>query len=451
MFDVLTYEKGGSVLRMLEQYLGETVFRDGIRLYLKKHRYANATTTDLWDALEQNSGQPVRTMMDTWILQGGFPLVTLDAGHLSQRPFSYGPTKGKSAIGDRWLVPVLTRSLGSGETSHHLLSTDAIDVADPLPVVVNAGGSGYFRSRYGKAELAALAPRVAELEELERATLLSDYAAALFANAITWEEFLTIARGLGDQDEPNPWESVLGAFDMVNRALDDAQRETLRRELHELFEPQLERLGWDPKPGEGELAPQLRSIVIFTLGTIGQDEAVRKEAVRRFDADEMDGDIAQSVLRVVASQNRPGDYETYLERHRHAATPQEDMRYLTALGGFSDEGVALDAAERCLIELRSQDAPLVIPALMRNPVTGPAVWRYITDHWDQATTRISKNHHNRLALAVTTFINDPVFAEEVETFHTAHPVPGGYPASVEQQLERMRVGLEFASTIRAQF
>ena len=76
MFDVLTYEKGGSVLRMLEQYLGETIFRDGIRLYLQQHSYANATTTDLWDALEENSGQPVRTMMDTWILQGGFP-----AGH----------------------------------------------------------------------------------------------------------------------------------------------------------------------------------------------------------------------------------------------------------------------------------------------------------------------------------------------------------------------------------
>ncbi len=451
MFDVLTYEKGGSVLRMLEQYLGETVFRDGIRLYLRKHLYANATTTDLWDALEENSGQPVRMMMDTWILQGGFPLVTLDAGRLTQRPFSYGPAKGSSAIGDDWLVPVLTRTLDGGGPSHHLLSTEAIEVEEPAPVVVNAGGSGFFRSRYGAKELEALAPRVAELEELERATLLSDYAAALFANAITWDEFLTIARGLGDQDEPNPWESVAGAFDMVNRALDEPQRATLRRELRELFAPQLQRLGWDPSPGEGELAPQLRSIVILTLGAIGQDEDVRKEAVRRFEADEMDGDIALSILRVVASLDRPGDYETYLERHRHAATPQEDLRYLTALGGFRDEKVALDAAEKCLIDFRSQDAPLIIPALMRNDATGPAVWRYVTDHWDQATSRISKNLHNRLALGVTTFIKDPSFADEVEAFHTANPVPGGYPASVEQQLERMRVGVEFAATIRAQF
>ncbi len=451
MFDVLTYEKGGSVLRMLEQYLGETTFRDGIRLYLQKHSYANATTTDLWDALEENSSQPVRTMMDTWILQGGFPLVTLEAGRLSQRPFSYGPAKGKSAIGSSWLVPVKTRSLQGGDATRHLLGVDDGEVTDASPVIVNAGGSGYFRSRYGASELAALAPRVSELEELERSTLLADYAAALFANAITWEEFLAIARGLGNQDEPNPWESVAASFDIVNRALDEGQRPTLRRQLHELFGPQLERLGWDPRPGEGELAPQLRSLVIGMLGTIGQDEDVRKEAVRRFEANEMDGDIALSILRVVASQDRPGDYETFLERHRHASTPQEDLRYLTALGAFRSESTALDATERCLIEFRSQDAPLVIPALMRNDLTGPSVWRYITEHWDEATQRISSNHHARLAGGITTFIKDPAFADEVEAFHVAHPVPGGYPATVEQQLERMRVGLEFARTIRTQF
>src|ERR1700722_12738032 len=120
MFDVLTYEKGGSVLRMLEQYLGEEVFRDGIRLYLKKHSYANAVTTDLWDALEENSGQPVRNVMDTWILQGGFPLVTLSGGRVTQQPFSYLPQSETSAIGNEWLVPRPSRSLNGGEATAHL-------------------------------------------------------------------------------------------------------------------------------------------------------------------------------------------------------------------------------------------------------------------------------------------------------------------------------------------
>ena len=78
MFDVLTYEKGAAVLRMLEQYLGEAEFRDGIRHYLTTHQFANTETTDLWDAIEESTGEPVRQVMDTWIFQGGYPVVEVE-------------------------------------------------------------------------------------------------------------------------------------------------------------------------------------------------------------------------------------------------------------------------------------------------------------------------------------------------------------------------------------
>ena len=115
MFDLLTYEKGCAVLRMLEQYIGPEVFRDGVRTYLKAHAYANTVTTDLWDALEEASGEPVRDVMNTFILQGGHPLVSLHGDTLEQQPFSYGPVPDgvESAIGDAWNVPVAVRTLPS--------------------------------------------------------------------------------------------------------------------------------------------------------------------------------------------------------------------------------------------------------------------------------------------------------------------------------------------------
>ncbi len=451
MFDSLTYEKGGSVLRMAEQYLGETVFRDGIRRYLLDHRYANTVTTDLWDALESVSGQPVRDMMNTWILQGGHPLVTLADGELRQQPFVFGDPAHKGAIGDRWLVPVMTRSLEGGAPSRHLLGDEPVRVDDHPPVVVNAGGSGVFRSRYDAAALAALAPRVGELDELERATLLADAWAALFARQLTWAEFYTTASGLGEQDEPTPWHFVATALDMVRRALDEPARTTLAHQVTALAAPHLARLGWDRQPDEDVLRAQTRALIIGLLGIAGGDESVRAEARRRFTTGEMDGDLAATILRIVADQNHPGDYETFLERYRHAPTPQEEMRYLTALGGFSDERLALDAAERCFHEFRPQDAPIVLMALTRNEQTGPAVWRYLTSRWDEALARFSPSHHSRLAAGVPTFIRDPAFAAEVEAFHVAHPVVGGYPATVPQQLERLRIGLAFATAIRSQF
>jgi hypothetical protein len=332
-----------------------------------------------------------------------------------------------------------------------LLGEEAIEITDAKPVVLNAGGSGVFRSRYSSAELTQLAPRVSELEELERATLLSDSYAALLANAITWADFYAVASGLGDQDEPNPWETVAAALDMVRRPLTDVQRAKVRDQARTLFAPQLTRLGWDPKPGDGDLAPQLRAVAISTLGVVGEDEAVQREAVRRFEANDLNGDIAAAILRVVANLDRPGDYDAFLQRYRDATTPQDEMRYQVGLWAFRDEAVALDAARLCLREFRNQDGPLILPVLMRNEVTGPAVWRFVTDNWDEATKRFPSNYHARLAYSVYTFIKDPAFAAEVEAFHVAHPVPGGYPANVTQSLERLRVGLAFADVIRQQF
>jgi puromycin-sensitive aminopeptidase len=449
MFDVLTYEKGGSVLRMLELYLGEKIYRDGIRQYLAQHSYANTVTTDLWDALEGASGQPVRNLMNTWILQGGHPLVSLENGRISQQPFAYGPARGESAIGTSWLTPVFTRSLNGAAPSRHLLGDAAIDVTDASPVVLNAGGSGVFRSRYATAELAAIAARLGEFEELERVTLLADSWAALFAGHSTWAEFHAVAKGLGDQNEPSTWTSVATAVGFVNRALEDDRREAFAGVVRELFEPQFARLGWRARTGESEVTAQLRSIVISVLGTIGGDESIRAEAVTHFEANAMDGNLARAILRVVADQNRPGDYEIFLERHRQAANPQEVQRYLWGLADFGDPRVALDAANKCFSAFRTQDGAIELGLLSTNRVTGPKVWQYFTGRWDEALEKFPPSTLSRLAAGVPTFITDEAFAASVDRFHTEHSL-GGEQRMIDQQLERMRVGLSFAEAVRAQ-
>ena len=388
--------------------------------------------------------------MNTWILQGGHPLVTLEDNELHQQPFSYAKPRGASAIGSSWLIPVLTRSLNGGPTSRHLLADQPLKVIDESPVVLNAGGSGVFRSRYGASELAAIAPRIDELEELERATLVADSWASLFAGQIEWDGFLDIAKGLGDQDEPTPWGTVATAVDWVNRALDADQREAFVGVVRNLFAPQFARLGWDALAGESELTPQMRAVVLGALGTIGRDDSIRGEAVKRFEANAMDGDLARTILRIVATQNRPGDYELFLDRYHHAANPQEEQRYQWGLADFGDEAKALDAAERCFSEFRNQDAAIVLGLLSRNAQTGPAVWRFFTKRWDEALEKFPLNSHSRLALGLPSFISDENFADDVARFHTEHPL-GGEQRTVEQQIERMRVGITFASAIRQQF
>src|ERR1019366_6148526 len=229
------------------------------------------------------------------------------------------------------------------------------------------------------------------------------------------------------------------------------QRASLVQDVRDLFNPHFTRLGWDSAKGESELTPQLRAIVLGVLGTLGGDEAIRAEAVKRFEANDLDGNLARSILRVVANQDRPGDYEIFLERYRHAATPQDEQRYQWwGLGAFNEERVALDAAEKCFSEFRTQDGAIVLGILSRNATTGPRVWTYFTGRWDEAVEKFPGNSLSRLTLGVPTFIKDESFANTVEAFHTDHPLAGDQ-RTVEQALERMRVGLTFAAAMRQQF
>jgi puromycin-sensitive aminopeptidase len=450
MFDLLTYEKGCSVLRMLEQYLGEETFRDGIRRYLTTHAYGNTVTTDLWDALEAVSSEPVRDLMNTFILQGGHPLITFENGELTQEPFAYGAPSGQpTAIGSSWIVPVGTRPLSGGDVTKHLLTSSSSPLSASVPLVVNAGGWGVFRTRYGSAELAPIAANLGQLDPIERCVLVADAWAALFASRITWSDFLALARGLGSEDEPSTWSNVAQAFDFVSRAATDAQRTALEVTVREVFQPQFDRLGWTPIDGEPELAAQMRAIAVGSLGTLGNVEGIQAESRRLFEQNELDGDIARSVLRVVASEGRREDFDRFLERWRTAPNPQEEQRYQFGLADFPGEQEALDAAEKCFGEFRTQDGPIVLSILERNRITGPAVWRYVTSRWDEAMTRFTPTLHTRMFGGIITFFPDEKIAAEVEAFHLSHPITGE-DKTIAQMLERLRVGVTFADAVRRQ-
>jgi len=447
MFDLLTYEKGCSVLRMLELYLGSAVFRDGIRHYLKDHAYSNTVTADLWNALEAVSGEPVGPTMDTWILQGGHPVVTVEGGTISQAPFSYTPKPATSAIGNSWLVPVLSRPLAGGETAHQLLGTESQPLVTPAPAVANAGGSGVYRTSYGPSELATIAGSLELLDELERAVLVNDTWALVLAGRREVGGLLTLARGLGDQVEVATWATLVMALDFLHRAASHDDAAAVAATVRELLDAKLDRLGWAQRPGEDERTPTLRGLLIQALGTFGASESVRAEAIARFDSGVVEGDLANAVLATIGAINRPGDFDETLERFRSSKDPQSENRYRRSLAQFADKDLALRCFEMCFSEFRLQDVPLQVIALIANPVGGPSVWEKMTARWDEVITLLPSKTTHYLVNSITTFIADRAFAERVAGFHLEHPVDSGQ-RQVEQSVERMLVGVAFAERVR---
>ena len=153
MFDLLTYQKGGSVLRMLERWLGADAFRAGVRAYLDRYQLSNTETTDLWDSLESATGQPVRRIMDSWIFQPGFPLVTAerdgDRVTISQQRFTYEGADGRASSG-RSRCARASKRRRRPRRARSLLADPAltIDVPADALVVLDAGGEGFYRVAY---------------------------------------------------------------------------------------------------------------------------------------------------------------------------------------------------------------------------------------------------------------------------------------------------------------
>ena len=167
MFDILTYEKGASVVRMLEQYLGAEPFRAGISAYLHRHAYGCTETTDLWDALEEVTGEPVRHIMDNWIFRGGHPALrvtpTERGVELTQQRFGYTPDA--SGDDEPWPIPLVLAASGEGEHAgpevRRILVDGDVEVdlgGPPHRVQANVAGSGFYRTITDPALVDEIAP-----------------------------------------------------------------------------------------------------------------------------------------------------------------------------------------------------------------------------------------------------------------------------------------------------
>ncbi len=452
MFDILTYEKGAAVLRMLEQFLGAEVFRDGIRLYLKKHQFNNTETSDLWDALEAASREPVRKMMDSWIFQPGFPIVDASPSadgrglRLSQRRFFYLPEDNDQL----WHVPVMVRAkTDRGVSTHKLLLTTretTLDLPGKLEwALLNEGGHGFYRVHYAPDLLASITKNLGALGSIERFGLVNDTWAATVAGLGPLGEFLNMARLFTGETDINVWRALIGAFAYLDMIASDADRPALAAALRAIVGPAAARLGWEPKSGESELERQLRGTIIGALGTLGDDPDVQKRArdlYARFedDPDSADRDLMPALVNILAHSGDAARYDEFKRKFKSPRTPQEEQRYLFSLAGFRDRTLLNRTMAMTLDgEVRTQNSPYLMHSLLLNNLFRYEAWDYVRAHWPEMIQKYPDNALPRMCEAVVALLDRE---DEVRKFFAEHRVRLGGKI-IDQHLERLSVAVGF--------
>ena len=459
MFDVLTYEKGASVLRMLEQHIGPIVFRDGVRDYLHKHAYGNADTKDLWDSLGKISKQPVPQLMDGWIFQPGYPLITAEidqAGRLvlSQQRFTYLPNPSPPTPHPSpatWQIPIQMRMTAGGKTDTSRMLLTEKNMTVPLPhdwesVLINEESHGFYRVRYAPDLLDRLLNSgMDRLAVTERFNLVNDAWATTIAGHMPLTDYLDLTARFTTERDKNVWAVLLDSFSFLNRIIPQEDRSALEGFVRSRVGPAVADLGWIPRPGESELTKQLRGELIGALGRLGNDPATQARAVElyrayRHDTAAVDPNIVPSLVAILAYTGDATRYDEFNERLRTAATPQEERRYLFSLAGFQHKSLLDRTLARTISgEIRTQDAPFLISAVLSNVPGRELAWAFVKSNWETMDRLFPKQGLRRICGGIGSLAT-PELERDVRDFFATNKIDLG-GKTLEQYLEQLRIAV----------
>ena len=462
IFDAISYDKGGCVLRMLENYVGEPNFQKGLKKYLSDFKYKNAKGQDLWDAIGKASKMPVTSMINTWLKQPGFPLVEInqDGNNLKIKQKRYLVEPDKKFSKGLWSIPL---SLGlEKEISKTLFSKKSMSVKLPkntIGFVANYGRKGFYRVKYDEGILLDLKMLVDEkrLPPIDRWAVQND----LFSLCVSGDEQVRNYLDFSDAyfDEDSYLASVNVAHNLASlyfRAFDEKFVEEIRSYAINYFRKILSNLGWEPKKSDKHTDALLRTFTIAVLGKMN-DDSVTDEAIRKYkkflkSPNSLSPDLIETICSIAAWNGNSKTFGELKKLYTNAKTMEQKLRFLGAMCGFQDKKLlikTLDFSQTS--EVRSQNMQLPIMKIAGNPYGDKVLWPWLKKNWKKINKKVGHGNplFNRIVASIAGVADDSM-EKEIKLFFKNNPTPGTERTQT-QTLERIRINSKFLRSMRKEF
>jgi len=458
-FDDITYKKGQSFLRMLESFLGEDVFRDGIRRYIAAHKYSNTTTADLWNALSDSSNKSVGEIAAGWTEQPGFPVVTVKRDTdgkvlLTQERFT---VSFKNAPLLLWQIP-LTYSV-VGETPASLLMTDKTAALENIPadraLKLNVNGAGNYRVEYGDPLWELLLKALPNLGVEDRVNLMSDAWALVQAGRAPVTLYFRLIQKLPASTDLAEREQIINVLDFVNGLLvGTSEREKFRRYARSLLRPTFEELGWTSKPGEPPNAGRLRASLISALGYLN-DPGVIGGCRERFEKyvtrpASLPPDLRAPVLAVIG---RYADEKTWNKLHElglQTTSTEDKQNFYNALACATDPRLVKKTLAIALTdELPTSRAIFLVSRVARDSDHPDIAWEFARANIKALLAKVDAAGANRYAPSLFTFFSDGSRADELRDYAKKN-LPQATVPEVTKAVDEIQFRAEFRDRLVSQ-
>jgi aminopeptidase N/puromycin-sensitive aminopeptidase len=430
MFDIISYEKSGAVLNMVENYLGVETFRRGVHNYLASHLYSNATAEDFWGAQTKASQKPIDKIMSSFVDQPGVPLLTFaepekDKVDVSQQRFFLSAT-AKADTTQSWSLPVCFQQAEGKDCEIVSSPRQALPAPDGPLFFANAGGKGYYRISYPPAVYQRIVAQVeTSLTPEERITLTDNQWALLSSGRSSVGDYLDLVASLRNDSNAAVIGGAVSHVEVIaSRIASDEDRRQLALWLQEQWKPAYEKVR-AVRPDDPSDRRELRASLLRALGTIGEDQSVLPEANQITDQwlkdpSSVDPTLASAARLVATYHGDSALYDRFLNLAKTSQDPIIRDGALLSLANFRAPTLVKRTLDYAVSgQVRNQDAVFVLVRLITARQTREMAWDYIQNHWDQVNKQMTTMAGPRLVAATGSFCTAES-REHVTSFFATH-------------------------------
>lgn len=401
IFDAISYSKGSAVIRMLSTYLGEDIFMEGIRKYIKKHQFGNTRTQDLWAALAEASGKPVEDIMSVWTKKVGYPIVSVTelpekkAIKVKQNRFlRTGDVKPEE---DQTIYPVfLELRTKNGINKDAILSKreEEFQLDDLEFFKLNADQSCIYRTSYTPERLGKLGEAAKHnlLTVSDRAGLLADAESLSASGYQKTSGTLALIKGFSEDTEFVVWNQITGTLASLRSAWKFENQETrdaLKTFTRNLTSGKAHEMGWNFAPDEGHISAQFKSLLFGVAGLAGDQKIVSaaQDMFSKFasgDKKAIHPNLRASVYAIALLHGGEKEFDILLNEFKTASDADERNTALRSLGRVTKAELIQRVIDLPLGgSVKNQDIYLPLASLRAEPAGAEAAWSWLTDNWTE--------------------------------------------------------------------
>ena len=451
MFDVLTYQKGSTVLRMFETFIGEETFKDGVRKYLKKYEYKNTHSSDLWNELTSASSYNLSEILPTWIQQEGYPIVNIEkegsSFKISQKKYLIDGSTDNSL----WSVPLNIRYLDNDKVNKLVMDSDSITIENDGAIpFLNNGGWSFFHSSYSEDIFEEILSNFGKLDLNEKYRILEDSWMALRIGELKLSLFIKLLNLYISEKDVNIWSLISSIFSTFAKI---GENDSFKNYVKDFSYPLIETLGKEYQDKFDQEESQLRSLLCGTYAKITEDSKFIEFFANQFISNEYeeyaDGNYFNLVLSI-SGMNQECSSEIYIEKFKNSSSPQIEARYRGVIGTLSDLDTPKNVIGAILDQtIRGADAPYIIATLLSNSKNASSGFVEIKNNWSALLELMPGWTASRILDSLPS-IYDELLSEEIKSFVNENPLPSAEKIT-KQNIERMDANIKFKNTIKDEF